>query len=121
RPLRQAAPPVAGCLEWIEGLLYFVTLGKFASRMDPCVSVRRDASLTTEVLIAAAISRTRPQEVSVKPTYESTNHADDLVDYNLFASNAALVDALAREGAPAAHERLRQLGDRFGRRAMFAL
>jgi putative acyl-CoA dehydrogenase len=57
----------------------------------------------------------------VKRTYETTNHPDDLVDYNLFTSNAALVDALEREGAPAAHDRLRQLGARFGSRAMFAL
>jgi putative acyl-CoA dehydrogenase len=52
---------------------------------------------------------------------ESANHPDDLVDYNLFTSNAALVDALEREGASAAHERLRRLGDRLGTRAMFAL
>jgi putative acyl-CoA dehydrogenase len=57
----------------------------------------------------------------VKPHYDSANHPDDLVDYNLFTSNAALVDALAREGAGAAHERLSRLGARLGTRAMFAL
>jgi len=57
----------------------------------------------------------------VKPVYESANHPDDLVDYNLFTSNAALVDALEREGASRAHGRLRQLGARLGTRAMFAL
>ena len=57
----------------------------------------------------------------MKPNYESANHPDDLVDYNLFTSNAALVDALEREGASLAFDRLRQLGARFGSRAMFAL
>jgi putative acyl-CoA dehydrogenase len=57
----------------------------------------------------------------VKPAYETANHPDDLVDYNLFMSNAALVDALEREGASSAHEQLRELGSRLGSRAMFAL
>jgi putative acyl-CoA dehydrogenase len=57
----------------------------------------------------------------VRPVYESANHADDLVDYNLFTSNAALVDALEREGASSAHAQLRELGSRLGTRAMFAL
>jgi putative acyl-CoA dehydrogenase len=57
----------------------------------------------------------------VRPTYESANHPDELVDYNLFTSNAALVDALEREGASAAREHLGKLGERLGSRAMFAL
>ena len=57
----------------------------------------------------------------MKLTFESSNHPDELVDYNLFTSNAALVDALEREGASSAREHLRQLGDRLGTRAMFAL
>ena len=57
----------------------------------------------------------------MKPNYDSANHPDDLVDYNLFTSNAALVDALKREGAGDAHERLSALGARLGTRAMFAL
>ena len=57
----------------------------------------------------------------MKPHYDSANHPDDLVDYNLFTSNAALVDALAREGAGAAHERLSKLGARLGTRTMFSL
>ena len=55
------------------------------------------------------------------PAHESDNHPHDLVDYNLFTSNAALVDALEREGSGAAHDRLRDLGSRLGSRAMFAL
>ena len=57
----------------------------------------------------------------MKLNYESANHPDELVDYNLFTSNAALVDALEREGASPAHENLRRLGERLGSRAMFAL
>ena len=57
----------------------------------------------------------------MRPVYESANHADDLVDYNLFTSNAALVDALEREGASSAHAQLRELGSRLGTRAMFGL
>jgi len=57
----------------------------------------------------------------VKASLESANHPDDLVDYNLFTSNAALVDALEREGASAAHGRLTELGARLGTREMFAL
>ena len=57
----------------------------------------------------------------MKPSSESANHPDDLVDYNLFTSNAALLDALEREGASSSHGRLQKLGDRLGTRAMFAL
>jgi putative acyl-CoA dehydrogenase len=57
----------------------------------------------------------------VKPNYESDNHPDELVDYNLFTTNAALIDSLEREGSSRAHDRLSQLGARFGTRAMFAL
>ncbi len=53
--------------------------------------------------------------------HETANHPEDLVDYNLFTSNAALVDALDREGASAARERLAALGARLGTREMFAL
>jgi len=51
----------------------------------------------------------------------NANHPDDLVDYNLFTSNAALVDALEREGASAARGRLTKLGAQLGTREMFAL
>ncbi len=44
----------------------------------------------------------------MKADYDSANHPDELVDYNLFTSNAALVDALEREGASSAHEQLRR-------------
>ena len=57
----------------------------------------------------------------MKANYDSANHPDELVDYNLFTSNAALVDALEREGASSAFEQLRELGSRLGSRAMFAL
>jgi putative acyl-CoA dehydrogenase len=57
----------------------------------------------------------------VKNSHESANHPDDLVDYNLFASNAALVEALEREVPADARERLTALGARLGTRGMFAL
>jgi putative acyl-CoA dehydrogenase len=57
----------------------------------------------------------------VKALHESANHPDELVDYDLFGTNLALVDAVKREGASAAHQRLSQLGKRLGTRAMFAL
>jgi putative acyl-CoA dehydrogenase len=57
----------------------------------------------------------------VKPATESSNHPDDLVDYNLFTSNAALVDAIRRECAPASNVYLEQLGDRLGQRSLFEL
>ncbi|HEU4625825.1 MAG TPA: isovaleryl-CoA dehydrogenase [Steroidobacteraceae bacterium] len=50
-----------------------------------------------------------------------TNQSPDLVDYNLFTSHPALVEALAREGGSAAHERLANCGARFGTAEMFAL
>jgi putative acyl-CoA dehydrogenase len=55
------------------------------------------------------------------PTREGTNQSSDLVDYNLFTSNPALVDALAREGASSDHGRIAALGERLGTAGMFAL
>jgi putative acyl-CoA dehydrogenase len=52
---------------------------------------------------------------------ESANHPDELVDYNLFTSNAALADALQREGAATSQAYLEQLGARLGARRMFEL
>ena len=54
-------------------------------------------------------------------TPEVTNQSSDLVDYNLFTSNPALVDALAREGSASDHDRMGALGERLGRAEMFAL
>ena len=50
-----------------------------------------------------------------------TNQSSDLVDYNLFTSNPALVDALAREGSVSDHDRIAALGERLGSAEMFAL
>ena len=55
------------------------------------------------------------------PTPEVANQSSDLVDYNLFTSNPALVDALAREGSASDHDRMAALGERLGRAEMFAL
>jgi putative acyl-CoA dehydrogenase len=55
------------------------------------------------------------------PTHDVTNQSCDLVDYNLFTSHAALVDALAHEGAAAASEQLVALGARLGTAETFAL
>jgi len=52
---------------------------------------------------------------------EVANQSSDLVDYNLFTTNPALVDALAREGAASDHDRMAALGGRLGRAEMFAL
>jgi putative acyl-CoA dehydrogenase len=51
------------------------------------------------------------------------NPPDDLVDYDLFSSHPALVDAVAREGAAPAEETagLAALGKRLGTAKMFAL
>jgi len=57
----------------------------------------------------------------VTVTPEVTNQSSDLVDYNLFTSNPALVDALAREGSASDHDRMGALGERLGRAEMFAL
>jgi putative acyl-CoA dehydrogenase len=57
----------------------------------------------------------------VQPATESANHPDDLVDYNLFTSNPALVDALEREAAPTSQASLQQLGERLGTRHLFEL
>ena len=54
-------------------------------------------------------------------TREVTNQSSDLVDYNLFTTNPALVDALAREGSASDHDRIAALGERLGTAAMFAL
>jgi putative acyl-CoA dehydrogenase len=50
-----------------------------------------------------------------------TNQSSDLVDYNLFTTNPALVEALAREGAASDHDRIAALGERLGRAEIFAL
>lgn len=55
------------------------------------------------------------------PTREVTNQSSDLVDYNLFTTNPALVEALAREGAASDHDRIAALGERLGRAEIFAL
>src|SRR5689334_9531056 len=57
----------------------------------------------------------------VQPSRESTNHPDDLVDYNMFTSNRALVEAVARECAYPAEAELGALGQRLGTAEMFAL
>jgi len=55
------------------------------------------------------------------PTPEVANQSSDLVDYNLFTTNPALVDALAREGSASDHDRIAALGERLGSAEMFAL
>jgi putative acyl-CoA dehydrogenase len=59
--------------------------------------------------------------VVTTPTREVANQSTDLVDYNLFTSNPALVDALAREGSASDHERIAALGERLGTAEMFTL
>ena len=54
-------------------------------------------------------------------TVEPLNQSTVLVDYNLFSSHSALVDALAREGAAAEHGALLALGARLGTARLFAL
>jgi len=49
------------------------------------------------------------------PTREVPNQSSDLVDYNLFTTNPALQDALAREGSASDHERIAALGERLGK------
>ena len=55
------------------------------------------------------------------PTPDVTNQSTDLVDYNLFTTNSALMDALAREGSASDHDRMVSLGERLGKAEMFAL
>jgi putative acyl-CoA dehydrogenase len=55
------------------------------------------------------------------PTRDVTNQSTDLVDYNLFTSNPALVQALAREGSASDHDRMVSLGEHLGKAEMFAL
>ena len=57
----------------------------------------------------------------MQPTYESTNHPPELVDYNLFTSHPALVDALAYEAAPSVSSQLAALGERLGTADLFTL
>jgi putative acyl-CoA dehydrogenase len=57
--------------------------------------------------------RERPEDVG--------NQSVDLVDYNLFLTHPALVDAVARDGAPGASEALATLGARLGTAEMFEL
>src|SRR5262245_24567222 len=56
----------------------------------------------------------------MKATHEVINQPRELVDYNLFTTHPALVDALAREGAGAAHAQLAALGERLGTGEMLA-
>src|ERR1700730_14262832 len=48
------------------------------------------------------------------PTPDVANQSSELVDYNLFGTNPALVDALAREGSASDHDRLMALRERLG-------
>jgi alkylation response protein AidB-like acyl-CoA dehydrogenase len=52
---------------------------------------------------------------------ELLNQSAELVDYNLFNSHSALVDALAHEGAAHDHPALAALGERLGSVTMFTL
>ncbi len=52
---------------------------------------------------------------------EVTNQSTELVDYNLFTTHPALMDAVRREAGDANQERLVMLGERLGRAEMFAL
>jgi putative acyl-CoA dehydrogenase len=54
-------------------------------------------------------------------TFESDNHPPEQVDYNLFTSHPALVDAVARECACSVSPELAAVGERLGTAAMFAL
>jgi putative acyl-CoA dehydrogenase len=56
----------------------------------------------------------------MSPQFETDNHPQDLVDYDLFSTNPALVDAVAREGGSTPPVRLAQLGKKLGTRALFA-
>ena len=55
------------------------------------------------------------------PTRDVPNQSTDLVDYNLFTTNPALVEALSREGSASDHDRMVSLGERLGKAEMFAL
>jgi putative acyl-CoA dehydrogenase len=55
------------------------------------------------------------------PTREALNQSSDLVDYNLFTTNPALMEALVREGSASDHDRIAALGERLGTAEMFAL
>ena len=52
---------------------------------------------------------------------ELLNQSAELVDYHLFSSHSALVDALAREGVAQDHAGLVALGERLGNVIMFTL
>jgi putative acyl-CoA dehydrogenase len=54
-------------------------------------------------------------------TGDAPNQSRELVDYNLFTSHPALVDALVHVGAGGVHEQLADCGARFGTAEMFTL
>jgi putative acyl-CoA dehydrogenase len=56
-----------------------------------------------------------------RTTADLSNQSTELIDYNLFSSHSALVDALAREGAAQEHGALVALGGRLGSAATFSL
>jgi putative acyl-CoA dehydrogenase len=56
-----------------------------------------------------------------RTTAELSNQPAELIDYNLYSSHSALVDALAREGAAPEHGALVALGARLGGASMFTL
>jgi putative acyl-CoA dehydrogenase len=56
-----------------------------------------------------------------RTTAELLNQSTELVDYNLFSSHSALVDALVREGAASDRVELVALGERLGGVTMFTL
>ena len=55
------------------------------------------------------------------PVQEVANQSSELVDYNLFTTHPALVDALARECGAGAHDPMVALGERLGTSEMFSL
>src|SRR5882757_4395800 len=52
---------------------------------------------------------------------QAANQSRELVDYNLYTSNRALVDAIRHANVASAHEQLVLLGERLGTQEMFAL
>jgi putative acyl-CoA dehydrogenase len=55
------------------------------------------------------------------PAPDAANHPAELVDYNLFSTHSALMEALVREGDSVDRAALAALGERLGSAAMFAL
>jgi putative acyl-CoA dehydrogenase len=69
---------------------------------------------TMDKMIAAGTAQAALPDRFLATTHEVTNQPTELADYNVYAADRALREAVAREGARAAEAGLLEFGQRIG-------